>query len=139
MALSSASAWELRKTWGQGQLALPVTVFAEESPGHFRSQVEPPPHESEQEPVQVTWHVELSVHETDPDFPTLTAHTEPSQLTLPLSPLVSWQLDPPLHSPLHDPAHDPVQVLPPVHVSEQEPPVAEHPVDAAPCQLQLPL
>ncbi len=44
-----------------------------------------------------------------------------------------------MQSLLQDPAHEPLQVLPPVQVSEQEPPVIEQPVAWLPCQVQLPL
>jgi len=64
----------------------------------------PPPQVTEQEPVQVTWQVEPSLHET-----------------LPLGPTVTVQVDPPAQSMLHDSSQVPLQTLSEVQASEQLP------------------
>ncbi len=112
--------------------------FAVVSPGHLRSQVEPE-QLTEQLPVQVTWQVELEPQETLPLLPTVTVHSDDSQLTLPLSPVVRLQLLFALQSALHEPAQVPVQVLAPVQASEQDEPLLLQPVAVLPVQVQLPL
>lgn len=110
-------------------------MCAAASPGQVRSQCDVLSHDSEQDgPVQVTWQVALSPHETDPDFPTVTVQVECSQSMLPLAPVVRLQVLPALHAELHEPVHTPVQLLPLTQASEQLLPVASQPV---PCQSQV--
>lgn len=75
-------------------------VRGEVSPGHFRSHV-PPVQLTEQDPVQVTWHVASA------------------QLTLPLAPTVMVQVLPLAQDALHDRPHVPLQLALPAHWSEQ--------------------
>ena len=116
--------------------ALPVTLCGAESVGQRRSQVEPE-QLREHEPVQVTWHVAPAEHETLPLAATLTVQAEPSQVTLPLGPVVSAQVLPPLQSALHEPAQAPTQSLPLRQLSEQLPPLALQPVLGLPVHVQL--
>lgn len=95
-------------------------------PAHVRSQVEPE-QLTEQEPVQVTWQVELLPHETLPEEPTVTVHSASSHEMLPLSPVVSSQLEPPLHSALQEPVHAPWHWFASRHRNEQLPPSGSQP------------
>ena len=75
-------------------MALAVTAFGALSLAHFRSQVEPAAQASEHEPVQTMWQVEL-----------------PAQLTLPLGPKVTLQVEPESQARLHESPHMPLQSL----------------------------
>jgi len=72
------------------------------SPAHCRLHVESVAHDSEQEPVQWTVHVEPDAHDM-----------------LPLAPSVTSQSDIPEQLMLHELPHVPVQVLPIEHASVQ--------------------
>ena len=85
------------------------------SPLHFKSQVEPPPHEIEHELVQVMWQVAPISQVTLPLCPTVTSQLDCVQLTLPLCPVESVHIEPCLHSALHEPLQLPWQVVPPLH------------------------
>ena len=76
-----------------GQLAPSVTARGAASPAHWISHVEPAPHDNEHEPVHRT--VQL----------------ESAQLTLPLGPTVTSQLDWLLQLMLHDSPHSPLHSL----------------------------
>lgn len=78
---------------------------------------------------QVTWQVDVPLHDTLPLFPTVTVHEELSQLMLPLSPVVRLQVLEPLQSALQEPAQEPVQVLALRHASDWLPAA---PASAAP-------
>lgn len=78
--------------------------------------MEPLPQDTEHEgPVQVTWQVEPLVHDTEPEVPTVSVHSDLSQSMLPLTPVASVQVLLPLQAALHEPLQLPVQVLPLVH------------------------
>lgn len=92
---------------------------------------------TEHSAVQATVQVAPSLHDTLPLLPTVTVHSDASQLMLPLSPAVRSQVLPPLQSALQEPAQDPVHVLLSKQENEQLPPEASHPVAAAPTQVQV--
>lgn len=77
------------------------------------------------------------MHDTEPEVPTVSVHSDLSQSMLPLTPVVSVQVLLPLHAALQLPLQLPVQVLPLVHWKLQLPPWALQPVAVVPCQLQL--
>jgi hypothetical protein len=99
--------------------------LGDESPLHFRSQVEPELQLSEQLEVQVTWQVDFS-QEMLPLLPTVAEQVLLSQLRLALSVASRVQVLSLWHSLLHDLPHCAVQVFPSMHLSEQLSPV--HPV-----------
>lgn len=90
-----------------GQLP-PCGIDCFDVPAQVRSQLEPPEHATEQEPLHVTWHVEPPVHEM-----------------LPLAPSVTVQVDSPLQSMLHDWLQLPEQSFLLVQASEQLPPAPQ--------------
>jgi hypothetical protein len=113
-----------------------VRFVASVSPGQRRSQVELL-QLTEHAPVQVTWHVAPAPHETLPETPTVTLHSEASQDTEPLTPVVRLQTLPPRQLALQDPSQLPVQVLPLRQSKEQLLPVASQPVASLPTQVQV--
>jgi hypothetical protein len=115
---------------------LPETACDAESPGHFRSQVEPE-QLTEQAPVQMTWQVAPALQEMLPLFARVALQVVASQLKLPLSPVASVQVLPPLQSALQEPAQLPTHSLPLRQLSEQLPPFASHPAAEFPVQVQL--
>ncbi len=106
-----------------------MSGLAAESPAHLRSQVDPPEHDTEHDPLQLTWQVELSPQETLPLLPTLMVQVAFFlQSMLPDSPVVSSQVLPLLHELLHEPAHEPMQLEPLSQVKLQLPPLGSQPV-----------
>jgi hypothetical protein len=97
----------------------------------LRSQLEPLQLTEHEEPVQITWQVAPLVQDALPLVPSVTVQVEPSQLTLPLAPVISVHVLPPLHSALHEAPQLPLQ-LALVQESEQL-----EPVQPPPFQLQL--
>ena len=92
-----------------------TTSRGDESFAHWILQVDPAPHDSEHEPVQRTVHVDI-----------------PAQSTLPLSPTVTSQSEPPLQLMLHEFPQAPVHVLSFVHASVQLSPLhPESPISHA--------
>lgn len=92
-----------------------TTSRGDESFAHWILQVDPAPHDSEHEPVQRTVHVDI-----------------PAQSTLPLSPTVTSQSEPPLQLMLHELPQAPVHVLSFVHASVQLSPLhPESPISHA--------
>ncbi len=104
--LVESSVCETRRT-SYGQLP-PCGIDCFDVPVQVRSQLEPPEHATEHEPLHVTWHVEPPVHEM-----------------LPLAPSVTVQVDSPLQSMLHDWLQLPEQSFLLVHASEQLPPAPQ--------------
>ena len=72
-----------------------------------------------------------------PLLPSVTVQREPSQLRLPLSPVVRSHVLSPLQSALHEPAHVPVHVLFARQENEQLPPAASQPVASDPTHVQV--
>jgi hypothetical protein len=62
------------------------------SPGHFSSQLDPPPQETEQEGPHVTRQVEPLVHETEALAPNVNVQLDWSQLRFALLPIVKMQV-----------------------------------------------
>jgi hypothetical protein len=91
-----------------GQLPPFGIACAFESPAHKRSHVALV-QLTEQEPVQVMWHVELPLHETLPLGPTVVVHVEF-----------------PVHARLQELPHDPLQLVWFSHASVQLPPSPPH-------------
>lgn len=90
-----------------GQLP-PCGIDCFDVPAQVKSQLEPPEHATEHEPLHVTWHVEPLVHEM-----------------LPLAPSVTVQVDSLLQSMLHDWLQLPEQSFLSVQAREQLPPAPQ--------------